>query len=173
MGSYALAKRIEELGKPELLGSAAHYYSVAAFAGRGYAVPPLVKLLDAHGASFKPATIKGAKAALEKQAVSGNEFALNTLARYYSEGTVFPRDDERARELLGEAAEKGNAKAALDVAYELLSGTPDDAKRADALRYLAIAARTDNFGQRAIAENLIRDLQSPATPTATVSEISP
>jgi len=173
MAAYFLATRIEETGKPEMQASASHYYSMAAGMGRGAAVPPLVKLLDAHGEKFQPAVLAEAQAALEKQVRLKHSVAIDALARYYSQGEVFPRDTARAQKLMSQAAKDGNAKAALDIAYQLLSGTPDENQRADALGYLEIVAKSGEIGQRAIAESLIRDLQAPAAPTTNVSEITP
>ena len=140
----------------------------------------IVNALDADGdvlSDTERADLMALIEALQRQA-QGNDHdaikvAIDALARYYSQGEVFPRDTARAQKLMSQAAKDGNAKAALDIAYQILSGTPDENQRADALGYLKIVAKSGEIGQRAIAESLMRDLQASAAPTTNVSEITP
>lgn len=171
LAAYFLARRIEEAGDPELLDGAAHYYARSAYAGRAAAIRPLVKLIDAHAADFKDALLGDLKAALEVQAKKANAIAVDALARYYLEGTPFGSDPERAEELLRRSAEGGNAQIALDFAVQLLSGGPSAEEKADALRYLELAALSDRLGVRTMAENLLREFGSPVVAAAETAEI--
>ena len=161
LAAYFLAKRIEAFGKPELGEAALHYYARAAYGGRAAAIRPMVKLLDARGASLKPSLLADAQAALEAQAAMDHETAVDALVRYYIQGTPFGSDPKRAEDLLKRSAERGNAQIALDLAMRLLSGAPTAEKKADAVRYLRLAALSDTLGTRTMAENLLRDVGTP------------
>ena len=156
LAAYFLAKRIDEGGKPELRKTAVHYYARAVFDGRAAAVRPMVRLLEAEGQGFDAGVLKDARLALEAQAEDNNEIAVDALVRFYIQGTPFGSDPDRAEDLLRRSAEGGNARIALDLAVQLLSGAPTPDERADALRYLELAALSDHLGVRTMAENLLR-----------------
>jgi TPR repeat protein len=162
LAAYFLARRLEESGEPEAGKTAMHYYARAALSGRAAAIRPMVRLLDARGEGLlPPALLADAQAALEAQAVADNAMAVDALVRYYIEGTPFGSDPDRAKELLTRSAQGGNARIALELALQLLSGDPTAEEQSEAIRYLELAALSDNLGTRTMAENLLRGLGTP------------
>lgn len=171
LAAYFLARQIEESGKPESGMAAVHYYARAAYAGRAAAVRPMVKLLDAQGPGFGANLLADARAALEAQAAADNEIAVDALVRYYIQGTPFGSDPARAEDLLKRSADGGNARIALELAMQLLSGSPTAQQRSDARRYLELAALSDNLGTRTVAENLLRDMGTSVASTEIAAPI--
>ena len=72
------------------------------------------------------------------------------------------------------AADGGDAKAALDLAYALLAGTPAPHKIEMAKGYLQVAAQAENLSIRTQAENILRGLEPGQPSILTVaSEATP
>lgn len=168
LAAYFLARKLEESGEPASVVTAVHYYARAAYRGRAAAIRPMVRLLDAQRETLKTGLLTDAQAALEAQAAKGNEIAVDALVRYYIQGAPFGSDPDRAEELLRQSAEGGNAQIAIELAMQLLSSKPAADQKADAVRYLELAALSDNLGTRAMAENLLRDLGTPAIASAEI-----
>jgi hypothetical protein len=77
----------------------------------------------------------------------------------YRSGKPFGHDPDRADVLLVASAEAGDSKAALDRAFQLLSGAPEPAEIEQARGYLEIAAASETLNVRTMAENILRTLQ--------------
>jgi hypothetical protein len=158
-----LAKRIEADNDPATLDAAARYYRRAAENGRSSAVRPLIRLLNADVFLDQPKNLAASRDLLEKLAAKGDPVARDGLIAMYRAGKPFGPDTARADELLVAAAEGGDAKAALDLAFALLSGTPDAARIEEAKGYLKLAAASDTLNVRTMAENLLRTLEPQRT----------
>jgi hypothetical protein len=158
-----LAKRIEADNDPATLDAAARYYRRAAENGRTSAVRPLIRLLSADVFLDQPKNLTSSQELLEKLAADGNATARDGLIGMYRAGKPFGLDPARADALLVAAAKGGDAKAALDLAFALLSGTPEAAEIEEAKGYLEVAAASDTLNIRTMAENLLRTLEPQLT----------
>lgn len=158
-----LAKRIEADNDPATLDAAARYYRRAAENGRSSAVRPLLRLLNANVFEGQPKNLASAQELLEKLTAKGDAVARDGLIAMYRTGTPFGLNPARADELLVAAAESGDSKAALDLAFALLGGAPDPAEIDQAKGYLKIAALSDTLNVRTMAENLLRTLDPQLT----------
>jgi len=158
-----LAKRIEADNDPATLDAAARYYRRAAENGRTSAVRPLIRLLNADVFLDQPKNLTSSQELLEKLAADGNATARDGLIGMYRTGKPFGLDPTRADALLVAAAKGGDAKAALDLAFALLSGTPQTAEIEEAKDYLKVAAASDTLNIRTMAENLLRTLEPQLT----------
>lgn len=158
-----LAKRIEADNDPASIDAAARYYRRAAENGRTSAVRPLIRLLNADVFLDQPKNLASSQELLEKLAAGGDPVARDGLIGMYRAGKPFGLDPARADELLVAAAKGGDAKAALDLAFALLSGTPEPAEIEEAKGYLKVAAASDTLNIRTMAENLLRTLEPQLT----------
>ena len=61
------------------------------------------------------------------------------------------------------ASRAGDSKAALDLAFALLSGVPGPAETEQAKGYLKIAATSETLSIRTMAENILRTLEPQLT----------
>jgi TPR repeat protein len=163
LAQFYLAKRIEADSDPETLDTAARYYLQAAENGRGSAVQPLIRLLnaDVFGRSLKD--LASAQELLEGLAAKGDPVARDGLIAMYRSGTPFGLNPEYADQLLVFSAEGGDSKAALDLAFALLAGQPEPAEIEAAKGYLKIAAASETLNIRTMAENLLRTLEPQLT----------
>lgn len=165
LAAYNLGKRIEADGDATAYGTAVTYYVQAVEGGRTFAVKPIIRLLDAGAASDSPELLARTETLLAKQALS-DDGTRDALIRMYRAGTPFGLHPDKADELLVAAAEAGDSQAALDLAFSLLSGTPDPAEIEKAKAYLAIAKASDQLNVRTMAENLLRALEPQLTASA-------
>ena len=163
LGAYYLAKRIEETGDPEELGTAGYYYLVALRAGRMAAVRPLIRLLAVGALAEQPKNTAEAEQLLVKLAAGGDAIARDGLIAMYRNGVPFGAQPQRADELLVAAAEGGDTKAAFDLAVSLLGGTPEPEARERAKALLQIAATSDTLSIQTMAENMLRYLDPQLT----------
>lgn len=163
LAQYYLAKRIEEANEPETLDAAVRYYRRAAENGRTSAVRPLIRLLNAGVLDEQPKNLASSQELLEKLAADGDATARDGLIAMYRAGKPFGLDPARADALLVASANSGDAKAALDLAFALLSGTPEPAEIEMAKGYLKVAAASDTLNIRTMAENLLRTLEPQLT----------
>lgn len=163
LAQFFLAKRIEEANEPNTLDAAARYYRRAAENGRTSAVRPLIRLLNANVFDEQPKNLAASQELLEKLAAEGDAVARDGLIAMYRTGQPFGLDAARADELLIASAETGDAKAALDLAFVLLTGTPAPAEIEEAKGYLKIAAASETLNIRTMAENLLRTLEPQLT----------
>lgn len=165
LAAFKFAKLLDESATtPEkTLSSRIHYYSIAAYTGRDFAVAPLLRLMNAtpdpEGVLGK-VRLRGVEDALLSSARRGNGDAALALALAYAEGAPFGPNPEEAQRLiltLADAGTSGAARAALKLA--LLAVGPDPAQPVDAAAaraMLRIAATGPDLGARAMAENLER-----------------
>ncbi|WP_055048766.1 hypothetical protein [Devosia sp. A16] len=165
-----LAKRIEADHDPETIDAAARYYRRAAENGRTSAIRPLIRLLNADVFLDQPKNLAASRDLLEKLAGDGDAVARDGLIAMYRTGKPFGLDPTRADELLVAAAKGGDAKAALDLAFALLSGTPEPAQIEEAKGYLKLAAASDTLNVRTMAENLLRTLSPQLTASTETTE---
>src|SRR5690606_26215235 len=100
---------------------------------------------------------------------NGDAVARDALIRMYREGAPFGPKAEEADALLVAAAEAGDARAALDLAYAMLKGVPNPAKIESARGYLTVAAEADDLAIRTQAENILRGLTPGQPPILTVA----
>jgi TPR repeat protein len=153
------AKRLEARSDPAFLDDAAHYYSIAVYMGRDFAVPRLVAILGMPEAEFSPARLRNLRAVLDRAARRGDPIAAAGLAKLLIAGAPFGPDIHRARELMLAAAEAGDTKAALRLALDLIQGAdglPPDPGAAE--RALELAAANPDPGVQAMVLTLQRQL---------------
>lgn len=158
-----LGKRIEADNDPATLDAAARYYRRAAENGRTSALRPLIRLLNADVFLDQPKNLASSQQLLEKLAAGGDAVARDGLIGMYRAGKPFGLNPARADELLVASAKGGDAKAALDLAFTLLSGTPEPAEIEEAKGYLKVAAASETLNIRTMAENLLRTLEPQLT----------
>lgn len=162
LAAYNLAKRIEEEGDATQLPTAISYYAQAVKGGRNFAVRPIVRLLDAGVATDDPELLASTEALLVDKAIK-DTFVRDALIRMYRAGKPFGAYPERADQLLVASAEAGDTKAALDLAFALLTGVPDATEIERAKGYLKIAATSQTLNIRTMAENVLRTLEPQLT----------
>jgi TPR repeat protein len=173
LAAYKLAQKIEAGGDPDRLDDAMGYYVTAIKGGRDFAAAPVIKLLDAGVAADDPKLLERTETVLVAEATD-HANVRDALIRMYRSGKPFGAEPQKADEMLIAAAEAGDAKAALDLAYAALTGVPNPAKIEFAKTYLAIAAKSEDLSIRTQAENILRGLTPGQPPVLTVaSETSP
>lgn len=161
LAAFRYARLLQEAVPPSAPGGAAHYYAIAAYTGRSFAVPPLAKLLADEGAAYSPGLLKQGLNAMTIQAISGNGKAAELLGQMYSDGTPFGRDLVQAQHYLALAGQSDPA-AALRLGVALMNDPADVALgHAGARSALQLAAGGDNLSARITAENLLRLLDKP------------
>ena len=152
---------------PDATGAAAHYFAIAAYSGRAFAVAPLARLLKAEGASYSESRLRQALNAMTVQALSGNADAATLLGEMYAEGVPFGRDLSQAQQFLGMADGGVSPQAVLNLGLALLTDPADVAAgHVGALSALGVAAAGDDLAVRVTAENLLRLIE-----TAPLSEL--
>ena len=135
----------------------------AAENGRTSAIRPLIRLLNADVFLDQPKNLASSQELLEKLAGDGDAVARDGLIAMYRSGKPVGLGPARADELLVASAKGGDAKAALDLAFALLSGTPEPAEIEEAKGYLKVAAASETLNVRTMAENLLRTLEPQLT----------
>lgn len=158
LAAYRLALRIAKMGKPELMSDAAHYFSIAVFDGRRYAVRPLVGILSDQSIVIAPKRLRHLEKSLLRQARSGDARSISALARLYKAGTPFGSKPDEALALMKRAVDRNfDGEIALQLAVSIVSRQPLMREEvAEVERYLTIAAKSRNVGVRATAQNLMR-----------------
>lgn len=178
LAAFKFGKLLDETAKtPDAdLSSRIHYYSIAAYTGRGFAVPPLLRLLKITPdpeAVLGKVRLQGVEDALLSAARRGNTDAALAMALYYADGAPFGPNPDEAQKLLHSLAEAGTEEAArAAVKLALLAIGPDPAHPIDvvaARQMLRIAATGPDLGARAMAENLERLLPSAAVASTDAS----
>ncbi len=157
LASYNLAKRLETLGRPELGGDIAHYYSRAVYGGLDYAVPRLTEILKQNPGLTAPRS-KAAEQALQKAAKAGNQRAATALMQFYARGTPFGSNPEEVQRLKTELGKK-DPEIALALAMEMSASAKTAADEARIGHYLDVARKSTKLGTRTTAENMLRALQ--------------
>jgi TPR repeat protein len=160
LAAFHLARRLQAQTPPARLGVAAHYYAIAAYTGRAFAVPPLAALLVQEGAEYTPNLLRQALDAMTIQAKSGNTQAALLLGQMYQNGQPFGRDGAKAQAFLALAGQS-DGQVALDLGILLMSDQADAAQgHAGAKAALTLAAKAGTLSTRVIAENLLRQIDT-------------
>lgn len=157
LAAFRYAKLIQEMVPPDETGAAAHYFAIAAYSGRAFAVAPLARLLRTEGATYSESRLRNSLNALTVQALSGNPDAATLLGEMYADGVPFGRDLTQAQQFLGMAGGVSDPQAILNLGLSLMTDPADIAAgRIGALSALGVAAISDNLSVRVTAENLLR-----------------
>lgn len=171
LAAFRYAKLLQEQGTPDPTGAAAHYYAIAAYTGRAFAVAPLARLLKAEGAGYSASRLTHGLNAMTVQALSGNPVAATLLGQMYAEGVPFGYDLAKAETYLGMSSGGGSPKAVLQLGVALLSDPEDAASGHPGARSaLTLAAAGDDLAVRVTAENLLRLIETAPSPQPEVTE---
>jgi TPR repeat protein len=153
------AKRLEERKDPAYVDDAAHYYSIAVYQGRDFAIPRLLATLTAETAEFSAGRLRNIRGVLDRAARRGDARAAAGLAEILLQGAPFEADIPSARELLLVAAQAGDAKAAMKLALSHIQGEPGLPADPEAARpALELALASPDPGVRAMALALARQI---------------
>jgi hypothetical protein len=166
VGAFKLAERIQKQDDPKLATDALHYFSLAAYDGRGYAVRHMLNILGDDRLELSTSHLASAEAALRAQAKKGNAVAVEGLIKLYSQGRPFGEKRDELEALLVSGASRKNGDTAFRMAVMLLSQptrTPEQTEQAT--RYLGIAREKGSIGMKAAADNLLAQLTEPANGT--------
>ncbi len=165
------AKRLEERNDPAFVDDAAHYYSIAVYQGRDFAMPRLLATLTDKRAEFGPARLRNIRGVLDRAARRGDAKAASGLAQMLLKGAPFEADIPLARDLLLLAAQAGDSKAAMQLALSHIQGEPGLPPDPAAARpALELALASPDPGVQAMALSLARqipggeELQAAALP---------
>jgi TPR repeat protein len=168
------ARRLEERDDQAFVDDAAHYYSIAVYTGREFAVPRLLATVASPEAEFSAARLRNIRSVLERAARRGDAGAAAGLADLFIQGAPFGQDIERARELLLAAAEAGDSKAAIRLAVSLIEGAPGlPPAPGAALHPLALALASPDPGVQAMALTLGRQISAGVQTGAPASATAP
>ncbi|MDB5658924.1 MAG: hypothetical protein JWS10_1539 [Cypionkella sp.] len=161
LAAFYYARRLEETGKTSALPSATHYYAMASYLDREFAIHRLIALMKSPEVKLSDAQIKGGKDALVKLANAGNTTAALGLADLYAAGQPFPQDAAESRYWLLRAAKSGDANAAQKLAQSAImppDGSPPDVPTARAA--LALMVASNEPGKVAMAQTLLARLDA-------------
>jgi TPR repeat protein len=167
LAAFKMGEYLASTGKPALQDDALHYFSIAAYTGRDFAVPHLLRVLSGDQSETSATRLKGAEDALRLWARRGDAKAVAGLAEMYLAGEPFGAKTEEGLALLEQSAQT-NGKAAVELGMLYLKGRPDlpaDAEKARAV--LTLALDSDDLASQAMAQNLLRSLPPAATTAAT------
>lgn len=163
LAAYRYGRFLQAKVPPAKSGSAAHYYAMAAYTGRAFAVTPLAKLLLEEGTDYSPSLLRHSLNAMTVQAISGNTKAAQYLSQMYAAGAPFGHDLRQAQHFMAMAGQNDPA-AALKLGLVLMADPADMAlDHIGARAALTLAAEGSNFSARVTAQNLLRLLDTPAT----------
>lgn len=161
LAAFYYARRLEETGRSSVLPSAVHYYAMASYLGREFAMNRMIALMKSPEVTLSDKQIKSGKDALVKLARSGNTAAALGLADMYAIGQPFAQDTAKSREWLMQAAKAGDANAAQKLAQAAImpqDGSPPDVPAARAALALMIASNEP--GKVAMAQTLLARLDA-------------
>lgn len=168
LAAFRLARVMEDSTIPDTTGTKAHYYAIAAYTGRDFAVPSLAKLLVAEGATYSAARLTHSLNAMTVQALSGNGIAATLLGQMYADGVPFGQDLVQAQYFLAMADGGGSPQAALQLGIALMADDADiAADHAGARAALTLAAGGTDLSVRVTAENLLRLIAATPNPELT------
>lgn len=171
LAAFKYGKWLEEQGKPQLLPDAAHYYAIASYTDRDFALRRLVALLALPSLALTAPRQDEALDAMIHQAQTGNADAAFALSTMYAAGKPFGKDPEAVRHWLEVAANGGRSDAAIKLALAYMmptDGMPADPVKARAMLDLALAQ--PDPGTKAMAQTLLARLGTMPAPLLTVSE---
>ncbi len=164
IGAFRMGERLIAINDPTLATDALHYFSIAAYQNRGYAVRHMVEILSRTDVKITPAHLAQAEGALRAQALRGNAKAIDSLIRFYSEGSPFGAKADQLEALFKTSADGHNAQSAFRMAVTLLSDPGRTSEQTEqAARYLEIAKESGSIGVQASAGNLLATLGNPQT----------
>ena len=159
LAAFRFGKILQAADKPDPTGVAAHYFAIAAYTGRAFAVAPLARLLKTEGTGYAKSRLRHCLNAMTVQALSGNPKAATLLGEMYADGEPFGLDLVQSQLFLNMAAGGDNPQGALRLGVSLMSDPADIAAgNVGALAALGIAAAGDDLAARVTAENLLRML---------------
>lgn len=164
LAAFRLARVMEDSTVPDTTGAKAHYYAIAAYTGREFAVPSLARLLVAEGETYSAARLRHCLNAMTVQALSGNGTAAILLGQMYAAGVPFGRDLEQAQYFVAMADGGVNPKVALQLGMALMS---DPVDHVAARAALTLAASGPDLSVRVTAENLLRLMPTRPDPEVT------
>lgn len=171
LAAFRYGKWLEEQGKPQLLADAAHYYAIASYTDRDFAVRSLVALLAIPDLGLTDTRLKEALDALTLQAKTGNADAAMALSQMYVTGHPFGKDHEAVEIWLAVAAKNGRGDAAIKLALAYMmpqNGQPAKLEKARAA--LDLAAALPDPGVKAMAQTLLVRLETMPQPLPSDSE---
>lgn len=173
LAAARFARRLEDRGETALMDDAAHYYSIAVYVNRDFALPRLIGILRRPEVEFGPSRLRNIREVLEREARQGSAVAAAGLADLLMRGKTFEQDVPRAREFLLTAAEAGDSKAAIRLALSHFQGAPGfPADPASARRALELALSSPDPGVQSMAMTLSRDLPDGAAMIAAATPIA-
>lgn len=157
LAAFRFAKQLQQRDTPDPNGAKAHYYAIAAYTGRSFAVKPLARLLRTEGEGYSTSRLRHCLNAMTVQVLSGNADAAMLLGQMYADGLPFGQDLDLAQTYLTGAPGGGDPRAILKLGISMMSD-PDDAAAGHpgARSALMLAASTENLSVRVTAENLLR-----------------
>lgn len=161
LAAFYYARKLEESGKASALPSAVHYYAMASYLGREFAMNRMIALMKSPDVTLSDKQIKGGKDALVKLARSGNTAAALGLADMYAIGRPFAQDTAESHAWLMQAAKAGDANAAQKLAQAAMmpqDGSPPDVPAARAA--LALMLASNEPGKVAMAQTLLARLDA-------------
>jgi TPR repeat protein len=168
LAAFRYARRLEARNDPQVRNDAAHYYAIACYTGRAFAVRPLAALISSRDVELSLGHQKSALDALTVQARNGNADAALALGSMYQDGWPFGVDLEESQRWLLQAAQLGSDDAAFKLLLaNMLAGDNGPADITAANDALDILAASDDPGKIAMAATLrARLLQPPQPATA-------
>ncbi|MDZ4310534.1 MAG: hypothetical protein U1A24_08250 [Cypionkella sp.] len=161
LAAFYYARKLEETGRASVLPSAVHYYAMASYLGREFALNRMIALMKSPDVTLSDKQAKNGKDALVKLARSGNTTAALGLADMYAIGHPFAKDPAESRKWLMQAAKAGDANAAQKLAQAAImpqDGSPPDVPAARAALALMIASNEP--GKVAMAQTLLARLDA-------------
>jgi TPR repeat protein len=165
LAAARFAQRLQERGDLATLDDAAHYYSIAVYVDRDFALPRLLALLGRSDIKFGPARLKNIREVLEREAKQGSPIAAAGLADLLMRGRPFAQDVPRARELLLVAAKAGDSQAAIRLAISHFQGATDLPPDPESARpALELALASPDPGVQSMALTLGRRLPGAPLP---------
>lgn len=161
LAAFYYARRLEERKSTKVLPAAVHYYAMASYLGRAFAINRMIALMKSPDVTLSDKQIKNGKDALVKLAQSGNAAAALGLADMYAIGQPFAKDTALSRKWLMQAAKTGDANAAQKLAQAAImpqDGSAPDLPAARAALALMIASKEP--GKVAMAQTLLARLDA-------------
>ena len=171
LAAFKYGKWLEEQGKPQLLPDAAHYYAIASYTDRDFALRRLVALLLLPSLELTASRRNEALDAMIHQAKTGNTDAAVALSQMYASGTPFGKDADAVRSWLSVAANAGRGDAAVKLALTYM--LPIDGMDADPVKARAaldLAFAQPEPGIKAMAQTLLARLGEMPAVLSPVSE---
>jgi TPR repeat protein len=161
LAAFYYARKLEESGRTSALPSAVHYYAMASYLGREFAMSRMIALMKSPEVTLSDKQIKSGKDALVKLARAGNIAAALGLADMYVIGQPFAQDTAESRKWLMQAAKAGDANAAQKLAQAAIMPQDGSAPDVPAARAaLALMIASNEPGKVAMAQTLLARLDA-------------